>query len=88
MGVHREHTVQILASNDIDPTTMVGDQTAFQVLEAAILGGLESIESFDPEQFARDERTDLCKTCKPKEHDYCGDDINCPCCRQAREGES
>jgi hypothetical protein len=39
----------------------------------------------DPEQVARDERTDLCGACKAKHHDACGEDINCLCCLDTRE---
>ena len=39
-----EATYTILEDADISPDQMVGDQTAFQVLEAAIIGALDEIE--------------------------------------------
>lgn len=37
--------LEILRSADIDPDKMVGDQTAYEVLEAAIMGALDTIEA-------------------------------------------
>ena len=42
-----EHISAILNENGIDPNSIVGEQTAFQFLEAAVLGALDEIEDED-----------------------------------------
>ena len=44
MTTDREAIVIILRNNNIDPDLKIGERTAFDVLEAAIMAGLDTIE--------------------------------------------
>jgi len=41
----KEHIYQILESQGFDHAAIAGDQTSFEVLERAIIGALEQIET-------------------------------------------
>jgi len=40
----REVIVTILRNNNIDPDLKIGEKTAFDILEAAVMSGLDTIE--------------------------------------------